>query len=1117
MVSSMSHDELLKSYHDILLNKFEECLRVASQAKKARIDPEEKIESLVVYSHAEAIEKLIGLPSLSKTIQKLSEEYSNPLLAFKLAEKIIEDSLGAMSREKAALLAIRAGLAVLTPPGTTSAPIEGIVEVRIKRNLDGSEYLAVYFAGPMRSAGGTEQAVAVLLADYIRRKLGLNRYIPTRDEIYRFIEELRLYERDVGRFQYKIRDEELRFTLQNIPIEVTGHETDPIEVSLYRDLPRIETNQVRGGALRVVNDGIIGRARKVMNYVSLLKFDGWEWLNSIRVESKVKESYLDQVVIGRPVFSVENFGGFRIRLGRCRNTGLASVGIHPCTMFLSKSFLAIGTQLRLSKPSKSAIVMSVDTIHPPVVLLKDGSVLRVEDISMAEAIEKNIEKILFLGDILISLGDFIENNMRVPPSPYVEEWWVEDLKSALKKTHKSFDEDIMRYIKDPFYSRPSPEEAIHLSRTYHIPLHPYYTFFWRNISKNELIILSKAIKNSRKEDNHIILIDHRIKKILEKLCIPHKLSKNKEIVIDYPYSLVLVYLFRNPLDTGYDDVLEILSKSSGILLRDTIGVYVGARMGRPEAAKPRKLNPPVHTLFPVGLKGGPSRDLMKAFKERILIVDLAYRYCKNCKSTTFFRYCETCKSETIPLYYCPNCHKRNIQGGVCNVCGAKLLPYMPRNIDLKSLLERSAKMVNILSPPKVIKGVKSLMNPERLPEHPVKGILRALFDLFVFRDGTTRFEASNAPLTSFKPSEIGIDIRTALELGYRRDIYGNPIESEGQEIFLYPQDIIIPKSAAEYLVKVSKFLDSLLKYVYHVDSFYNLNEPKDLIGHLVIGISPHTYGGIIGRIIGFTDCEVIFAHPFWHQAKRRDCDGDADSIILLMDVFLNFSRHFLPERPGGMMDSPILLFPILNPHEIDDQVYNMENEATLSCDFYNSTMKEDSAPLARINTVGRSLLSDSYFFKIFATHSTSSIQKGVLRSSYREFSIQKKLELQLSIMKTLNNFPIDKIVERILDSHILRDIAGNLRAFYSNSVRCKYCGLNLSRPTLSGRCPNCGGELVRRVYSKSVIKYLKIAEFLVNNFNLSNYYKQYIDLLKKESALLLYHSEGKQKRLTQYF
>ncbi len=86
------------------------------------------------------------------------------------------------NKRKAADQAVRTALSILTE-GVVAAPHEGIAKVAIKRNFDQTWYLAVYFTGPIRSAGGTASALAVLIADYIRHHMNLNVYKPTDREI----------------------------------------------------------------------------------------------------------------------------------------------------------------------------------------------------------------------------------------------------------------------------------------------------------------------------------------------------------------------------------------------------------------------------------------------------------------------------------------------------------------------------------------------------------------------------------------------------------------------------------------------------------------------------------------------------------------------------------------------------------------------------------------------------------------------------------------------------------------------------------------------------------------------------------------------------------------------
>ena len=208
------------------------------------------------------MEGLVGPKEVALSIRELSTKMQREEIAFKVAEEIVLGKFGHMEPEKAAEQAIRTALAIFTE-GLTAAPIQGIAQVKIKTNADRTRYLAIYFAGPIQVGRRNRPSVNFGCRRLRATPIGLDKYKPTDEEISRFIEELRLYERSVGRFQYHIPDDELRKALNLIPVECTGTESDPVEVSSYRNLPRVETNRVRGGALRVVNDGIVGRAQKV--------------------------------------------------------------------------------------------------------------------------------------------------------------------------------------------------------------------------------------------------------------------------------------------------------------------------------------------------------------------------------------------------------------------------------------------------------------------------------------------------------------------------------------------------------------------------------------------------------------------------------------------------------------------------------------------------------------------------------------------------------------------------------------------------------------------------------------------------------------------------------------
>ncbi|RLI07834.1 DNA polymerase II large subunit, partial [Candidatus Bathyarchaeota archaeon] len=433
----------LKDYELSLMERFEELLALAKRARSRGLDPELFPEPGVAYDMADLVEGMVGPSGVAERIRELAPGMGKDRLALRIAEEIASGALGPLGGPEArAEQAIRTALAILTE-GVTAAPVQGISCVRVREDRDGSSHLAIYYAGPIRSAGGTDQALTVVIADVVRKLLGLGRYVATEAEARRFVEEIRLYEKEVARFQYSVPDATIVKAVMNLPVEVNGVPTEPVEVSFFRDLPRVETNRLRGGALLVLNDGIIGRAKKVLKVVEELGLEGWDWLGELASSSSSEgEKILDEVIAGRPVFSLpDRPGGFRLRYGRSRNTGLAAVGVHPALMVLLKGFLAVGTQLKLEVPGKGGIAVPVDGLEPPVVKLKDGSVVRVEDVGQARALAKDVDKVLFLGDLLVSYGDFLYNNKELLPSGYVEEWWAQEV---LKAIEEGFGGDLAR-------------------------------------------------------------------------------------------------------------------------------------------------------------------------------------------------------------------------------------------------------------------------------------------------------------------------------------------------------------------------------------------------------------------------------------------------------------------------------------------------------------------------------------------------------------------------------------------------------------------------------------------------------------------------------------------------
>jgi DNA polymerase II large subunit len=1113
-ISGIRMPDYYQNYYSKLSKNTYTIFEKAAAAKSSLVDSSGIIEPKIAFDLADRVAKMHDI-DIAEPLRELLKINGKELSALILSKEIAlgKYTLPDSSLEEKLDLAVRVGLAIVTE-GVTIAPLQGISEVKIKKNKDGTEYLSVSIAGPMRSAGGTESAVTMLLADHVRKAVGLAKYQANSfdDETGRFIEELRIYEREASSFQFHIRDEDIEHVISNLPVELDGVDTDPYEVVNHKGMARIKTDRVRGGALRVLNDGLIGRSKKLLKRIELYNLDDWEWLADLKGAVQTGDNQEDaaakrmrEVITGRSVLSMPNkLGGFRLRYGRSCNTGFAAVGINPVIAEILDHTIAVGTQIKIDIPGKGATVAFVDSIETPIVRLKNGNVVKIRDVKHGIEIKQEIEKILHLGDILISFGDFLENNSQLVPTGYVEEYWVEELKEKLAKTHDKFLSQFLNEI-------PSLDDALKLSLYFHIPLHPQYLFFWDQISSEEL----QELLHPNKLNENLIEYDLEVKQILEKLGVPHIKNNGKIILENQEAKIFFNLLFRQNLKISGLSVPKIISESSGIEIRNKFSTSIGVRIGRPEKAAPRLMKPPTHVLFPVADKGGPTRDLLKASRQDNFFTNIFNRYCLECNEPSIGIKCSKCGTKTSINYRCGKC-RETLDNPYCEKCKRKASSHSHKTFPLKTkLLTAQEKMGLRAQEP--LKGVKELINQDRISEPLEKGLVRQNFGLTVFKDGTVRFDATNSPLTQFKPSWIGTSIEKLKALGYTHDIDGNVLTDQEQTVELRMQDVIIPYESGRYLVSVCKYIDILLEKFYGKSTFYNVKNSDELIGHLVIGLAPHTSVGIVGRILGYTETHVCFATPNWHSAKRRDADGDADSIMLLMDSLLNFSRQFLSDRIGGLMDAPLLIQPLVLPHESQPQAHNLEVSRNFPLEFFKNTSEQKKASdITCVEIIKTRLETEKQFYGYYFTHPTSSLTTSKSRSAYSTLgSMLDKFDMQIRNAELIDAVNTSEIVSNVISTHLVPDIMGNLRAYARQNFRCTGCGKSYRRMPLIQTCI-CGHNLIPTITRGSVEKYLKLAKRLVDKYDVGTYQRGRIHALSDEIDLVFGKSQGDQSLLTDY-
>jgi DNA polymerase II large subunit len=1197
-----------EQYFERLEAGLEEALGVAREARERGGDPTADVEIPIAKDMADRVENILGIDGVAERVREMEADpdLSREEAALELAADFAEGTVGEYDTRAGKVEgAVRTAVALLTE-GVVAAPIEGIDRVELLENDDGTEFINIYYAGPIRSAGGTAQALSVLVADYARTLLGIEEYAPRNDEIERYAEELSLYDDETG-LQYAPKDAEAKFIAEHLPIMLDGEATGDEEVSGFRDLERVDTNNARGGMCLVLGEGIAQKAPKIQRYTSQLEEVEWPWLQDLidgnykktqsdsesgseteggadepsdeaeksdesetkpeiderpggteldgppRPEAETK--FLRDLIAGRPVFGhPSEEGSFRLRYGRARNHGFATAGVHPATMHLVDDFLAAGTQIKTERPGKAAGVIPVDTIEGPTVKLANGDVRRIDDPEEALAVRNGVEKILDAGEYLVNYGEFVENNHPLAPASYTIEWWSEDLNAAGADVQAL--EDSPRVDLE----HPSAEQALAWSEEYGVPLHPEYTYLWHDLDIERFEALAEATTEgewaeadgaseaalvSADSDRALVVpTTEPVREALEVLLVEHTQG---EETLTIPDAIPLVRslgiteaLERTWADLsaearhwdGGENAVKAVNEVAPFEIRERAPTRIGSRMGRPEKSEKRALSPAVHTLFPIGEAGGSQRNVAKAAKHADSMQDtpgeveaqVGRRRCRSCSSSTFRARCPECNAATEPHYVCYSCdidvEPDEAGRAICPRCESEADAVQQRTIDVneeyRSALENVGERENAFD---VLKGVQGLSSKHKVPEPIEKGILRAKNGVSSFKDGTVRYDMTDLPVTSVRARELDISVGQLRSLGYETDIHGEPLTHEDQLVELRVQDVVLSDGAAEHMMRTADFVDDLLEQYYGLERYYEIETRDDLVGELVFGMAPHTSAAVIGRVIGFTSAAVGYAHPYFHAAKRRNCDGDEDCVMLLMDGLINFSKTFLPNQRGGKMDAPLVMSSRIDPAEIDDEAHNMDIVRSYPREFYEATREmADPSEVEDLIQLGEDTLGTDDEYRGFDhTHDTVDIAAGPDLSAYKTLGdMMEKMNAQLEISRKLRAVDETDVAERVIEYHFLPDIIGNLRAFSRQETRCLDCGEKFRRVPLTGDCRECGGRVNLTVHEGSVKKYIDTAIQVASEYGCREYTKQRLEILDRAVESIFEDDTNKQSGIEDF-
>ena len=1322
----------INSYEDWMSERTDEAYRIAEVARSKGLDHSLDVEIPRASDLASRTEKLLiehlEGAEVAEDIRKLLAEFDRETTSIKMATLVAKRFReNGHDLRKSIDVGLRVGLAILTE-AVLVAPLEGISEVRLLPNLDGSQFLSIHFAGPIRAAGGTAQALAVLIGDMIRRELNVDAYKPTDDEVERVKEEFGLYR---GNLQYRPPPEEVDTIIRACPVMVNGESTEDIECAGYGRVRNIDEARIRGGVLLVIGEGLCLKAPKVQRHTERLKVPGWDFISAFANKNKdeakegdskefrsrrvpVISKFMKDIIAGRPVFGAPlEPGGFRLRYGRARPSGLAAGSCNAATMAAMDDFIAVGTQMKIERPGKACAITPCDIAEGPWAILKSGQFRQYNDVDSFRKDRHEISSIWDNGELVLGYGEFMENNKNLVPAAYNHDWWAADLIDALdsdqavnefcrimglerdklpkgtpglpvnQDTELNERFHIRRLWRDSLIKlKPSWESAREISIRFSTSLVGDNNPWWLDLPIEWVPALIKSIETATIRDDCLRFIDgvkgwnpSKMDELrpekegeLDYDSIPgpnimvdsgiftedipstwvlriHGLVKGCALMLGLEHhhegdDLIITKGWEALLDgLGYtiqgkaplkvedatsvfrDRISELrnaavsLSKEKlrkhelekersavriaaetnarqrglGIAETDRIGreaaeklpdpgpedpedflraqileddhfvdgiitqirsisrlrwehsapVRIGCRMGRPEKSAPRE-KPTVHSLFPIGLSGGNQRLISNSAEQKDLRIEMGVRFCVICDK----------KSPMI------NCHHRKTdefgEGKPGEICGGRTELRVSsekqnsrrrgelQTVRIDNLLEDARISLGLDRVPKRMKGLKKLMSKNQTPEPIEKGILRAKYELPVFRDGTIRFDMSDVPVTHFTPEEVGVDWAQLKHLGYTHDCFGNELHGNDQMLEIFPQDFILARNGAEYFVRAAQYIDELLVRFYGMEPYYHVEKPEDLVGHLICALAPHTSGGVLSRLIGFTDSSGGYAHPLFHAAKRRNCDGDEDAIMLLMDGLLNFSREILPSNRGGKMDAPLVLTTKLNPTEVDKEALNVDSAWHYERWFYEATLNQPHPKVLsdRMDFIERRLGSVAAVRGLGYTHSTKSMSEGPALSAYKTLETMiDKMNGQLTLGHRLRGVDVRTVASSVVRSHFLPDLRGNLVAFTRQKVRCLKCGHSYRRMPLAGKCIQppkltgrgmsafgirksesdmCNGNLALTVTEGAVRKYIKVTEHVMETYGVDQYTRQNIEWLAESVESLFNNDNAKQLSLSDF-
>lgn len=741
-------------------------------------------------------------------------------------------------------------------------------------------------------------------------------------------------------------------------------------------------------------------------------------------------SFLSRLELFRPILSMgEGRTGFRVQVGRARNTGYGTAGVNPC-LFALLDFLKPGDLLVLEPPLSPITVQPVRCLEGPYLRLTDGSCVTVSTTDELAEVDGRVQSILGLGDLLVDRQD-LPTNESIPHGSYntTDTWthaivqrWVSLTEEGRNGLTQSLGFNPLKDDKDPLptqllhHLRGTPLHPLvmfELAVRFSLPLHPNHVPQWDSLSLKDWRVLRQWVKSSTfGEDQSEALSptlrgkwDEDVAAVLEQGRFSFGRSSTHLTVVRW--AEFLRFLFTSPLHTAGE------------------------------------VEPPSEPFNPL--------KLMCRVLKLPLFID-RFLYAGSYQGV-----------RTVPHTATVRPHLHGLVRQPSTQAGWELLAAKYSDLGFTGSPETLQLM-----PPKAERGQDG--REEELVE---KVILRAKYGLQVFKDGLTHLKIPDAPLTTFSPREVGTSLAKLQELGYYYDVEGRLLTTDEQQVCLRSGDLILPQSIAPVLEKVAQFLNELATVVYKSDDLLDPTLPSmdQLVGQLVIGVSPLSFVGVLGRIIGFSPLPVCLATPLWHAMKGgrlgRGQEG-TDSLVLAWDCLLNLRLPQMVRTAGVLREVPLFVTGTPNIHQLDQLFLN-----TLSQGSVPSWVLMTGKPMGgEGHYLTNRPLVEAGVYECMGDPSHMSPELGSGRSDQPPAPPRGAEERLKEIIRTserLAGVDPNTILTLHIHNYLAEQILRKVDRWVEGEGHCPQCG---AKDSWGGGlvCPNCGGTFTHALEVRQAFK-----------------------------------------------